>query len=64
LGEFSPIGQSFSSSFFLKITEVSPKIWNIFIRKKLWTHFGKNSFGYILVDFFTNSSGRPGRGEP
>jgi hypothetical protein len=40
----------------------SPKIWTTFFpRKKLCINFDKSGLGYILGDFFTNSSGHPGQ---
>jgi hypothetical protein len=51
---FSPIGWLF---IFLKITEVAQFLDYFFSRKKLCINFDKNGLGYILGDFFTNSSG-------
>jgi hypothetical protein len=44
----------------LKITQVALKfISTIFLCKSCAKFLTKNGFGYILVDFFTNSSGHP-----
>jgi hypothetical protein len=62
LDDFSPIGQWLTFEGFLKNTKVAQKTWTNF-------HSGnssvliltRNGLGYILGDFFTNSSGRPDR---
>jgi hypothetical protein len=41
---------------YLKISEVA-RILGVFFPRSII--FGKNGLGYILVEFFTNSSGRP-----
>jgi hypothetical protein len=61
LGEFSPVGQLFTLACFKKIAEVAP-FWAgcSFPRKKSYELIlSKSGLGYILGEFFTNSSGHP-----
>jgi hypothetical protein len=57
MGEFSPIGRLLSLGRLPKLTEVAKMFWAI----HLCTHFNKSMLGYILGDFFANSSGHPAR---
>jgi hypothetical protein len=60
LDEFSPTGQFFSLCSFLKVTEVAHIFGaRSFHGKKFCIDFDKNGLGYILGDFFANSSGHP-----
>jgi hypothetical protein len=43
----------------LKITEEAEKFWLLFFQNCV--NFSKYGVGYILGDFFTNSSGHPGQ---
>jgi hypothetical protein len=62
LGEFSPIVHLTTWISFSKITEAA-QIWGLFFTngKICVPILTKNGLGYILGDFFTNSSGHPGR---
>jgi hypothetical protein len=55
LGEFSPIGQLFKLGIFYYIHNLPTFLG----RKSLFRNFDKKVFGYILGDFFKNSSGHP-----
>jgi hypothetical protein len=58
LVEFSPNGWSFTLGSFIKITEVAQKVF--LSTCILCSNFDKKIWlGYILGDFFTNSSGHP-----
>jgi hypothetical protein len=49
----------------LKITEVAPIIWDTFFHGKSCVLIVvKNDLGYILCDFFSNSSGHPAYARP
>jgi hypothetical protein len=66
----------FFGQFFLKNYRSSPCFGAVFPRKKKCIYFDKkmdwaticinfdNVLGYILGDFFTNSSGHPAKGQP
>jgi hypothetical protein len=45
---------------FLKTAEVDDIFGLLFLRIRSCINFGKNGFGYILGDFFTNSSRHSG----
>jgi hypothetical protein len=62
LGEFSFIGSPIDYfGQILKKFQMLPTIWDSFFRGQgCALFFDKNALGYILVDFFTNSSGHPG----
>jgi hypothetical protein len=61
LGEFSPTFWVivFFGQFF-KSTEVAKIFGHFFHRKSYVSILMKNGFGFILCDFFANSSGHPG----
>jgi hypothetical protein len=62
LGEFPPIRKLFTSIRVLKITEICSINWATFFRGANYELILTNNLlGYILGDFFTNSSGHPGR---
>jgi hypothetical protein len=63
LGEFSPVGQMFSSGTFFNCRR-SLNFWATFCHGcvKLCKNFEINDLGYNLDIFFTNSSGHPGSG--
>jgi hypothetical protein len=54
--DFFPIWQLLTSGSFLKITKAAKVFWTTFFHSK--SNVGKNGLGYILGDFFTNSTGR------
>jgi hypothetical protein len=58
-GEFSPNGHYCTVGRFIKITEVARILGYIFPKCKFWINLDKNGLGYILGDFFINSSGHP-----
>jgi hypothetical protein len=60
LDEFSPFGRLFSLGSFLRLRKY-PKILGNFFRSSGFVVLilAKNGLGYILGDFFTNSSGHP-----
>jgi hypothetical protein len=61
LGEFSPIGRLFSLGSSSKNCKSIPNILAaIFCGKHYVSILTKNVLGYILGDFFKNSSGHPG----
>jgi hypothetical protein len=47
----------FTTGSYLKITEVTYIFGLLYTMVKLRDKFGENGLGYILGDFFTNSSG-------
>jgi hypothetical protein len=50
----------FTSGLFLKITEVAQILKLLFARVKSYALIStKDGLGYVLGDFYTNSSGRP-----
>jgi hypothetical protein len=59
-GEFSPFGRLFSLGRFSKITQLAQISGLLFSTVKIINFDKKNGPGYILGDFFTNSSGHPG----
>jgi hypothetical protein len=62
LGEFSPIWRLFSLDSFMEITVVAQKLGLLFPRSKFYVYiliWAKNGLGYVLCDFFTNSSAHP-----
>jgi hypothetical protein len=62
LGEFSPIGLVFSlGSIFLNYGTSTKKLWAIIPTAIVMYYLSspKNALGYILGDFFTNSSDHP-----
>jgi hypothetical protein len=62
LGEFSPIVRLFYLGSLLKLSKVA-QILGLCITTVQVTYvliLTKNGLGYILVDFFINSSGHPG----
>jgi hypothetical protein len=56
-GEFITLGDYWLWSFFSKITELAHILGQLFSAEK---SVNKNGLGYILGDFFANSSGHPG----
>jgi hypothetical protein len=60
LGEFSPIGRSFSLSSFVKLKELAKNVRLHFWAEKVKI-LPEIELGNILRDFFTNSSGHPGQ---
>jgi hypothetical protein len=61
LDEFSPNGQLFTSSRFLKITK-GDQMFGLLLSTKTYVFiFVNNRLGYILGGFFTSSSGHHGR---
>jgi hypothetical protein len=57
-GEISPNARLFALGSFSKIYTSSPKLWaTSFQRIDYVLILTKNGLGYILGDFFTNSSG-------
>jgi hypothetical protein len=58
LGEFLPNGPMFIFGSFLKIKKSSKNNWAICFQSKSYVLImAKNGLGYILGDFFKNSSG-------
>jgi hypothetical protein len=61
LGDFLPLGQVIALEVFSKITEVAHILLLLFYKVKVVyiSFLTKNGLGYILGNFFTNSSGHP-----
>jgi hypothetical protein len=59
LGEFSPNARLFALGIFWKMTEIAHNFGILFPNFRLCINFDKNGLGYILGDFFANSSGHP-----
>jgi hypothetical protein len=57
-GLVRPLGL-FTLDSFLKCTDKAQNFGLLLPQLRLWINFDKNVFGYILGDFFQNSSGHP-----
>jgi hypothetical protein len=60
LGEYLPIGRLFSLGSFFEKCKSSTNSWFFFDGTSCVLILTQNWLGYILGDFFANSSGHPG----
>jgi hypothetical protein len=60
LVEFAANEWNYTLVSFIKITDVAQNVGlHFFLKSRLGINFDENGLGYILGDFFTNSSGQP-----
>jgi hypothetical protein len=57
MGEFSPFGRLLTLGSLFENYKSSPKCWQLFNSVKFMHSFIKRGLGYILGEFFKNSSG-------